>query len=136
MFFFLFQHFFWRLKKRSEKTEIARPKRKHRKRKREGESVRADSQPPPPGLETCSSSRRRKSRVWGTNKTRISRNFEGFQGNSRKEKHAGSNPSGMFQKFADIGLKSKKQNLKNCRVRPRWMKESDENHEEVWNGVK
>ena len=66
-----------RLKKRSEKTEIARPKRKHRKRKREGASVREDSQPPPPGLETCSSSRRKSSRVWGSNKTRISRNFGG-----------------------------------------------------------
>ena len=29
----------------------------------------------------------------------------------RKEKHAGSNPSGKFRKFADIGLKRKKQNL-------------------------
>ena len=57
-----------RLKKRSEKTEVAQPKRKHRKKKRkEGRDGAAsgheEAQPPPPGLETCSRSQSKDSRV-------------------------------------------------------------------------
>ena len=38
----------------------------------------------------------------------IAEEFKRFRWKSKKEKHAGSNPSGTFRKFADIGLKRKK----------------------------
>ena len=90
-----------RLKKRSEKIEIARPKRRHRKRKKGG-GKRLNKKIRSPLHLAWKQALARKANVQACEVQRNqefrkkSRGFAKFQGISRKEKRANRNSSGRF----------------------------------------